>query len=64
MEVNPDLVGSALVDLARAVVAAALGRLGVVERVELLKASGGALVLRVELTDSRRLVLKLSLIHI
>ena len=51
---------STLADLARAVVTRALGRLGVIQRLDLLKASGEVDVLRVELTNSRRLVLKVA----
>lgn len=51
---------SILVDLARAVVATALGRHGVIQRLDQLKGDGGAVVLRVELTDSRCLVLKVA----
>ena len=54
------MVNSALVDLVRVVVATALGRLGVIGRLDLLKVSGEAAVVRVELTDSRRLVLKVA----
>ena len=49
-----------LLDLADAVVATALGRPGMVCRVDRLEATGGAIVLRVMLSDRRRLMLKVA----
>ena len=54
------MLDPALVDLSRAVVAIALGSLGVIQRLDLLKAGGEADVLQVELTNSQRLVLKVA----
>ena len=48
------------VDLARTVVASALGRRGAISQIERLQGTGGAVVLRVTLSDLRRLVLKVA----
>lgn len=52
------MLDPALVDLSHTVVATTLGHRGLIQRLDQLKVSAGAHVLRVELTDSRRLVLK------
>ena len=50
----------ALVDLARTVVATAVGRRGAISQIERLQGTGGAEVLGVTLSDLRRLVLKVA----
>jgi aminoglycoside phosphotransferase (APT) family kinase protein len=51
---------SVLVDLARTVVASALGSASAISEMELLPATSGAVVLRLTLSDGRRLVLKVA----
>jgi aminoglycoside phosphotransferase (APT) family kinase protein len=53
-------VDPVLVNLAHAVVETALGRSGAISRVDLLQVTGGTVALRMRLTDSRRLVLKVA----